>query len=313
LWKTDRQKLFIQNSVRLAGQSLFIELLQKNLSVFEPFLVSLPQSKWLSDQVQLVKDTPDSAMRVGMLEFIINKCGDDLLRVLPLVSEKPDVQRLCDGVCFGLSGIFYYTGLLIRHQKDSDQSFDTTYPHLYIGGNGSRLFRWVARGASWSDAVPDCRVFSTILEKSSGLTTRPGTLHLSKRAKHEAAYGLVVRESAISPDISPAVSMIAGEEGNGYHVFAELTDELFHEASERLMPDPHLPELNQFVTCFNDSIRDISGHGAMRWDANLAKDVSEGIYQKLTNMCENRLKRPKEPPFILGLKEILSRWWENQV
>ena len=62
------------------------------------------------------------------------------------LDDKPATRRLLQVIGVGLAGLFYYLGLVVRHLHDQGLPFERM-SDVYVGGNGCRLFHWVANGS----------------------------------------------------------------------------------------------------------------------------------------------------------------------
>ena len=93
------------------------------------------------------------------LESILKYSESDLLKNIRSASnDNEELNIVMRDIAFALGGIFYYVGSFIAHLRNKKQKDDGTIiqndspiyrglPDCFVGGNGSKLLNWAAKGA----------------------------------------------------------------------------------------------------------------------------------------------------------------------
>jgi hypothetical protein len=259
LWKNKRAVW--QTSVLFAGRNLFSNYLWHNpdfLGLFGSAGANLPEEK--------VKCKGDRKSFYAVTDALLRYNSELIFSELPVHAGSASVKLLRQHLALGIGGLFYYVGSLLQHLAKIGL-LDSNVPNIYIGGNGSRVFRWLdidgekrinalykkvfSRGANWADEKP----FNIIL---------------SPKPKAEAAWGLVCKQNLT--DEEPERQVLAGETFIAEGTIVEwpeivgipedsprtlpwdsvLTPEAL---TKKLLPSPKLDRLSDFISAFNDFAR----------------------------------------------------------
>ena len=142
-------ELYWQTSLKFAGRHLFLDLLRANPEFLENFGFDSEDIKLL----KLLKDesTPGDfyAQADAWIDASINNSGQDLENVLQdkfgIYGGNADVKTFVQLIAMGVSGLLYYVGLVLNYLA-KNKGLERRMPSIYIGGNGSRILDWIARG-----------------------------------------------------------------------------------------------------------------------------------------------------------------------
>ncbi|MFH0992056.1 MAG: hypothetical protein V1799_18780 [bacterium] len=294
-----------QVSFRLAGREIFLNTLRTNPDFLKEFE---------SDISRLI------ALKARELEFcahadaIIAVRGEAWLKLLNKKSGKANMKKFVQIIAVGLSGIFYYVGLILKHLAKKGE-YDPQLPDIYMGGNGSKLFHWISEGSFTPQSSANI-LFRDSISRSSGLeqcAKASFKIILSQKPKEEAASGLVGKKILDIPETISQV--ISGEcfliQGKRMEWSAPLSVESF---KNNLTPAAHLEQMESFAAIFNTfAARKDSGFPPLSNDIILK--VHKRLGDKLSDIA--RLEEKKisvEPLFILALKtllEICSEEWKS--
>lgn len=200
IWQDD--KLRWQTSVKFAGRDIFLDALSINPAVLKFFG---------TDTSSL-----ERAKQAGFVTFyaqadsIIKAEGDIWLQKLPNHVREPNIQPLLQHIAIGLSGLFYYVGLILNHLV-STEKYRKQIPDIYVGGNGSRLFHWLDAG-SYSRKSPINELLKSVLLHASSFEGQQKDFNvvISSQPKAEAAYGLVC-DKPLEFDLNGEEGVLAGE------------------------------------------------------------------------------------------------------
>ena len=154
-------KLHSHSSILFAGRDIFLAPLRKR-----PEVLSEIEPRVLMDQLQ--KSQRDAAFNAH-LDATVARWGDKLIDVLHIKEARPSVRGFLRLLQIGLCGIGFYAGSMIRRliaKKSIDKSAIGTIS-IFAGGNGCKMFRWRALGASRRDA--DSRAVQEVFPGRSGL------------------------------------------------------------------------------------------------------------------------------------------------
>ncbi len=126
----------------------------------------------------------DAAMRDYSQQYIEN---------LPMIMEQEDVKNVLQTSQFALAGLFYYLGKILKALHDANGYYaDDSLPPVFVGGNGSRIFDWLACGRNKVQGNSYFQVIEDILLASSGFADAYDfKINLSKNPKVEVASGML--------------------------------------------------------------------------------------------------------------------------
>jgi hypothetical protein len=285
LWQDGQ--LIWQISIKYAGRDIFLDYLKERSGILKTFNLKVPS---------LQKD--DKTKFYAATDFILLKMTNKIFADLPIHAAQPEIKALKKHLTLGLSGLFFYLGLGI---SSLGEKYRPNMPHIYFGGNGSQMLRWLTNGAPISGSHPFGRFFEKMFVSgvSSGLEGI-FNLSLSEHPKGEAAYGLVC-DSILERPEEDRNFVFAGEnfvqKGEDFD-WKEILDK--KRVAAGISPQKEFEKLNQFIEAFNDTAESSGLVEKVKYDAAAADSVRR--------LLDNSLKGQKlvEPIFILALKELLN-------
>ena len=126
-----------QTSLHFGEQDIFHELLRRKPDFLDKFTISLQEIRYL----KAIKGNLKAFY--AQVDAIINQKGIEILKQLPIQGADQVVREFVDLMAIGLAGLFHYIGLLfnVLYQQ---QKYLPQIPSVFIGGNGSQIFRWVS-------------------------------------------------------------------------------------------------------------------------------------------------------------------------
>lgn len=294
-------KLLWQTSLRFAGRDMFLDLLYAKPNLLDLFG---------ADTSALRRTRGNRIAFYAQADAIINSRGQDWLKNLHIFGGEPEVKGFEHLIVVGLSGIFYYIGSVLKSLSGStDSEYRTEMPNIYVAGNGSKIFHWVAAGL-YSNNSPINALFKNILSEASGFSTahKLFNIHISIEPKAESAFGLVCDGTGV--DESARIDkIVAGE------MFMEGGKQLdWDEAitAERLAKGIDAPQrlkkLGHFIEIYNAYANQ---KGAVVSDIKSDDILIKAIRDQLAEtLADAKNKDPKaihvEPLFITELKTLLK-------
>ena len=141
-------------------------------------------------------DIRDDIRRQAVIDADLRAHSSGYLADLKFKTGRSDIKRTLQTVQFATAGLFHYLGTLVKVLHDYGHYRGEKIPLVFIGGNGSRIFQWLAGGADIAD-----NVYVNALEKifvaASGLSGYKNfNLHISPQPKTEVASGMIVESPA---------------------------------------------------------------------------------------------------------------------
>lgn len=328
----ERRQLKHQCSVQLAGRDLFSNFLRLNPAFVE---------QHLSSQSINFGNLEHPAAFNAAIDVSLRLYGDEWLGRQVELSEQPEFRGLIRLTAIGYAGLYYYIGILLRVLYERGCYSRPEITPVYIGGNGSRLLNWLAARGQFDRNSEFNNLLSRMLSKGTALYNSPDEegqcfedtntiTRLSPRPKDEVACGLVLIEPRDSENPQPE-PIIAGEDyqvnGNPFNWDSNLEFASGGDNVEEFCI-PRLERLPRFLYDFHAALRELRIEGIRRLpedtytysrDIEANSDLWEATERELENMCieiqGNPIDIREEPPFILGLKALLTvlgRNWADQ-
>lgn len=285
-----------QTSILLAGRDIFLDFLHDNLSI----LTSLKSDIDLAP-IEAAKGI-GQAIFYAHVDHLLRREGEKLLSNLHLAASES--QKLKQAVAVGLSGIFFYIGLVLKHLR-TQQKYKDEIPRFYIGGNGSQILRWLSSGGPFTHKSPANLIFGKVFFKASGLTGNLLNIEISKRPKAEAAFGLICGADPGPTHSADEKLILAGEQfkqGNKEMAWDTTLDRdaMDEPAAERMEVSNKLEKLEEFILAYNEGAK-----------AAELRPVTPNVKDRLALLNEVRASLSNtigngEPVFILALKSLLE-------
>jgi len=316
IWVGNR--LIHQCSVQIAGRLLFSQFWKNR-----PDFLNQQFNTDLSDLSSSLRDEPFFVKLDGLLAAEGSKW---LERNRTLMDDDTDLQTIVQLSTLGISGLYYYIGLVLRALDIEEKYTRKLNTPVYIGGNGSRILNWLDLSGRFS---PDCEtslLFSRLLSKASGFENKKEPTVLSSKPKAEVACGLVLdqnvtRLTGLQDDDEV---IFAGEDCEvngvafGWQDRLDLTQFQKIESFKLVGSDDEevgLANLQKFLEDFQQafkelkitSIKPLRQYDDEQWRNSLWTKVKRSVEYNLTNLEGRNSEDVRvEPPFILGLKALLK-------
>ena len=164
-------------SIQYAGRYMF-KPIYDNYNLFADDLTSGVDF----DNIEQRQAVMDAAMRDHSDEYIAN---------LKFKADEESIRSVLQGAQFAVAGLFYYIGKLIAKLHEDGHYNENKLPHIFVGGNGSRIFHWLTIGSNIKGNI-FLSVLENMLIKASGLEKhKQFYLDLSLRPKVEVASGMI--------------------------------------------------------------------------------------------------------------------------
>lgn len=286
-----------QTSMRFAGRDMFLNYLREKPELLETF--GLDVSK-----LREAKGARDAFY--AQADALLLEKSDELFELLPRHVGSDAVRQLIDYLAVGLSGLFYYVGSLMNFLV-SKEKYRKEMPNIYVGGNGARMFQWLAVG-NYSADSPINALFKSALLRASGFDeAEVFTVQISPRPKAEAAYGLVSEKELKHANGTDEV--VAGEsfvEGGKEQAWNELLK------AERLTKGLEVPttltRLNHFVDTYNSYANSRGARvSPLVIDAISMRTIKSRLATTLSDLKGLDPKNAQvEPVFIMALRHLLE-------
>lgn len=138
----------------------------------------------------------DDTQRQAVIDADMREHSERYLADLKFKSGHEQIKNVLQAAQFATAGLFHYLGELIKILHDFGNYRESKIPHVFIGGNGARIFRWLTGGAELNG-----NIYLNVLEKifiaASGLDGyKKFNLHFSAQPKIEVAAGMIVEPPA---------------------------------------------------------------------------------------------------------------------
>jgi hypothetical protein len=317
VWQGEEDKGPVwQTSLLLAGRDLFSNYLWHDpgfLGLFGDAYSQLPEEKLRGKG----NKKPYNALTDALLRYN----SKQIFAELPVHAGTRQVKALRQHLALGVSGLFYYVGSLLRYLMQIG-IYRNNVPNVYVGGNGSQIFRWLdIDGEGHINAL-----YKAVFSQGAGWTDDQAfKVILSPEPKMEAAYGLVSDSNLQGGNLEHRV--LAGEsfmaEGSieewpgatgkngktlGLHSLqwnAILTPEAF---TKKLAPPEKLERFNDFITAFNQFARSKGLVSTVDLNNEEAQEVRRRLGQSMSQYRNSKTTANiiVEPVFIIALRHWLE-------
>jgi hypothetical protein len=299
-WQNRNQKgnYVYQTSVKIASRSLFVEPLRANRHR-DVIMESLGLD------TNLPADFRGSSISVEVIELSLSK-NKEAYKKLARSEALPEMKGFIETISLGVSGLFYYLGMLIKKLK-LEKEIDDFSPNIYFGGNGSNIFNWLNSGAAFRDTAHRAELFKQMLKIGSEIDD-PVRINISSFPKAEAAGGMVVQQALIegNENISRG-EIILGEDVvlvNG--ITLKWNDAIDEMLLEQDIQSIDLNNVKQFISAYNSVYKDLFEE---RTDIIKYNDM---LHKQLTNSVKDVILQMKSDkvwnkPVFLSAIEILIK------
>ncbi|MCR5833439.1 MAG: hypothetical protein K6G55_02125 [Selenomonadaceae bacterium] len=138
----------------------------------------------------------DETQRQAVIDADMREHSDKYLSDLKFKTGNEQVRNVLQAAQFATGGLFHYLGELVKVLHDCGYYQGDKIPHVFVGGNGARIFNWLTGGTDIDDNIY-LKVFEKILTSASGLNGyRKFNLHMSGQPKIEVAAGMIAERPA---------------------------------------------------------------------------------------------------------------------
>ncbi len=316
VWQGNTGNILYQTSLRLAGKNILNQYLWDRHERGEDLLDRFRNGNADMDKIldQLQKYDKQHDFDIG-LETLLRYYERTIFDSLPDVGKMPEINRMIRDIAFVMSGLFFYTGIIIGYlQRKGTYENTDQLPHCYVGGNASKLLDWAAEGEFDDDAMI-ADVFRASfqagvrLEYPDSEASPYFDVKKTNRPKQEVAYGLVAEEITGGIKDQGLQDIIAGEHftlENGQSEDEELiTSEDFLNLVQ--IDDKQTLVFEKFLDVFNPAIEELE-YEPIRLDGHVKMDICTDVNQELVDICNKANGRADdvtvEPLFILVLKTM---------
>jgi len=196
--------------------------------------------------------------------------------------------------------------LVLNHFRKQGK-YQDEIPSFYIGGNGSKILRWLTAGAPFTRRSAANLIFGKVFFKGSGLTGDLPNIEISRKPKAEAAFGLICVDNLNHTHTAHEKLILAGEQ------FKQGDKEMSWETAldKDAMADPasetepmrvaeKLEKLEEFLLAFNEGAKEAELLPVTP-NANDRRALLNNVRTSLSKTIGNG-----EPVFILALKSLLK-------
>jgi len=317
IWQ--RHQLVHQCSIQLAGRDLFSQFMKEYIDIIGP-LLSMSFSVAGTDLGRFYAKL--DALLIARGQDARQRIRTDGIRSLDHALE---LSRL------GVAGLYYYLGKILKGLHSEQICERQRNTPVFISGNGSRIFHWLSDSGTFDESCDANRLFNAMLSKGSGFDGMNGETTLTDQPKSEVAFGL---SYGVNEDNRLRVLV----EANNDQLFCGekclVNDQEYSETSRlrlegeisRFRVDENLSNLKEFVRSYHDHVgwSNQADRGGEEDPPSLKKfkesiqslkdnesELWEKVGDKIERTCDTKMEgaanriRP-EPPFIIGLKELLT-------
>ena len=138
----------------------------------------------------------DETQRQAVIDADMREHSEKYLADLKFKTGNERIKSVLQAAQFATAGLFHYLGKIIKVLHDYGHYREKKVPHVFVGGNGARIFKWLTGGTEI-----DGNIYLNVLEKvfvaASGLENyKKFNLNLSEQPKIEVAAGMIVEKPA---------------------------------------------------------------------------------------------------------------------
>jgi len=303
-----------QASIRFAGREILLNLFYQNPSFLKLLEAGVSQSK-NNDEIKFY----------AQLDVALKEKGDEWLKNLHIYTGEPIVKGFIQLMALALSGLTFYVGqTLSALNSDKKIKFPAEIPNLFIGGNGARMFDWLAGGSRFDNKSLIAGLFKAMLLTGSGFKTKETDFKIctSPEPKSEVAYGLVSDKTKLKgTDQLVPLGMIAGEcfveKGAEQPWQAKLTAERLNAGIEH---PASVEQFRRFLDTFKSYTKSPNSRDIIKTiedDEDVLRECRDVLAQNLAAAKSGKLDDVHvEPFFIIMLKHFLdvktAQWAKSQ-
>jgi hypothetical protein len=297
----NREGLVTHSSVILAGRDLSRAPVRKRPQILNEIDPQVP--------LESLQGGQRDAAFYAQLDAVVARHGASMIEALAVRQSRRSVQGLLTIIDLGLCGLSFYSGLLLRRLVENGTFKKGRRLAIFVGGNGSKLFKWCALGAPLPNSEIHDRAARAFLA-GSNLSDVRIEFHLSPRPKAEVAYGLVSDDLGFKPPQGDFSHSLAGEAflvGDDAKTWNEsvLAKDI---SGRRVSVDRKFPIFTQFLDAIErrndeDVLDRIGGHVDLRF-AQQAMEIEKAQKEDQSVRASDVIRN--EPIFVMALKRYLE-------
>ena len=325
IWQS--RELKWRNSTQIAGRHILINFLCKNIELIKHLALGDPILQAAFEQLESIKNNGDEIEVRNAVEITVNSkefayAYGNRFHIVDGQNEGMNLRTTAE---IALAGILYYTGQIISHLVDknlfsSDRANTAT---ICLGGRASLLYKVI-----FNDVEEQKGLKAFLSDATDGaISADQIKFAFTENPKHEVAHGLLVQEVGITNfDLSKQSHvLLLGEDidSNSKPVLASSSiEELNLDEEWRIL---NLKNIKEFAS----KLKKNTGY-AMDISRQLENKIVGTINGELVDAQELLLESKKsgidpfaeeyrgestsiEPPFIVGLRDLLERIVNKEV
>jgi hypothetical protein len=306
-----------QTSLLLAGRDIFSNYLWHRPDFLGLFDVDV------SRLMEVKSNFPTDRKRYyAYADALLRYNNEKIFRQLPINAGTEQVKALRQHLALGVSGLFYYVGSLLRYLTEAG-IYKREVPNVHIGGNGSRIFRWLdiagegrinalykatfSQGAGWKDD----QSFRVVLSPEPKMEAAYGLVYESNTQGGNPEKKVLAGESFVAEETTkdwPGPAALKGDAQSGPRLMpwnTVLTPEAF---TLTLAAPQKLDRLTDFVETFNKFAGDRGLVSMVSLSGEEVKDVRQQLAQSLSRYrgVKEKANVLVEPVFIMALRHWLE-------
>lgn len=255
--------------------------------------------------------------RQTLIDIDMRRNSENYIKDLAFKSGHVEVQDVLLGCQLAVAGLFYYLGKIVGALHEAEVYAENKIPHVFVGGNGSRIFKWLTGGTD----VKNNPVLEKMLCDASGLEGYKNFyINLSDQPKIEVASGMIIdkpKNASVFFDAKRINDELFGGDSalsNALMAGAEFTQESKNFAASDFISASDvsaginvksLAEFEKFLRCFSESENLWSG--GIELDEESAEEIvreTNGFYVELKGADPEEIFL--EPVFIVELKNLME-------
>ena len=258
--------------------------------------------------------------RQTLIDIDMRRNSEKYIKDLAFNSGRVEIQDVLQGCQLAVAGLFYYLGKIVGTLHEAGVYTENKIPHVFVGGNGSRIFQWLTGGAGIKN-----NAYLEVLEKmlcdASGLEGYKNFfINLSGQPKIEVASGMIIEKPKNVKDFFDEKEIRRELFGTDTTLYSALLSgaEFTQEGKKFAASDfisvsdvsaginvKSLAEFEKFINCFNES-ENLWSSG-IELDEESAEEIvreTNGFYVGLKGADPEEIFL--EPVFIVELKNLME-------
>lgn len=287
VWQNN--ELIYGMTIPFSNGNLFFIPLMKNLE-----LISVLTGDSIK-KFEKIKD--DSCSFFSLIDELVKDQEKRWLNNMSNYIKNPYVNGFIQLIFIGLSGLYYYIGLLIKYLIKSSIYNGQNLPSIYVGGKGTHLFDWIA-GGDYNKNKEISNYLKKVFMRSSELSgdLNMFDIKISPLSKAEIAFGLACSEVRL--DYSKRDNLFQTSDPLDWY------DKLLGQTSNSIAQD-ELKHFKDFLQFLKES-ESLPIYLSLN-QINFSKDLLNRVYNRLSSQANDAESISLiEPYFIKELKILLK-------